>query len=259
MTPPRTCCVPSRCVRPGLERGVRTSPQGPLRADGPPTSTAGPGGVALHSLRCGQHLGGLRLPQWVPAEHAGAWGARAGPAATRLRGWRRLQVRPDQGQVRARGLPYWLWPQGVWAWGVHSSGGGAWTPSTRLVRRGACAPWGLQLPRDPLLPQTMSIVSYNHLGNNDGQNLSAPPQFRSKEVSKSSVVDDLVQGNPVLYAPGEEPDHCVRGPGAAAGRGGGAGGGGRGPRDLVPPPRWSSSTCRTWGTASGRWTSTRRS
>lgn len=67
----------------------------------------------------------------------------------------------------------------------------------------------------------MSIVSYNHLGNNDGQNLSAPPQFRSKEVSKSSVVDDLVQGNPVLYAPGEEPDHCVRGPGAAAGGGGG--------------------------------------
>ncbi|XP_053753944.1 inositol-3-phosphate synthase 1 isoform X2 [Panthera pardus] len=57
--------------------------------------------------------------------------------------------------------------------------------------------------------KTMSIVSYNHLGNNDGQNLSAPPQFRSKEVSKSSVVDDMVQSNPVLYAPGEEPDHCV--------------------------------------------------
>lgn len=27
-----------------------------------------------------------------------------------------------------------------------------------------------------------SIVSYNHLGNNDGKNLSAPSQFRSKEV-----------------------------------------------------------------------------
>ena len=27
-----------------------------------------------------------------------------------------------------------------------------------------------------------SIVSYNHLGNNDGYNLSAPQQFRSKEV-----------------------------------------------------------------------------
>lgn len=67
---------------------------------------------------------------------------------------------------------------------------------------------GLQCP---FFPQTMSIVSYNHLGNNDGRNLSAPPQFRSKEVSKSSVVDDMVQSNPVLYAPGEEPDHCVRG------------------------------------------------
>lgn len=57
----------------------------------------------------------------------------------------------------------------------------------------------------------MSIVSYNHLGNNDGQNLSAPLQFRSKEVTKSSVVDDMVQSNHVLYAPGEEPNHCVRG------------------------------------------------
>lgn len=28
-----------------------------------------------------------------------------------------------------------------------------------------------------------SIVSYNHLGNNDGMNLSAPQTFRSKEVS----------------------------------------------------------------------------
>ncbi|KAJ3613252.1 hypothetical protein NHX12_019502 [Muraenolepis orangiensis] len=37
-----------------------------------------------------------------------------------------------------------------------------------------------------------SIVSYNHLGNNDGMNLSAPEQFRSKEISKSNVVDDMV-------------------------------------------------------------------
>lgn len=28
----------------------------------------------------------------------------------------------------------------------------------------------------------VAIVSYNHLGNNDGKNLSAPQQFRSKEV-----------------------------------------------------------------------------
>lgn len=55
----------------------------------------------------------------------------------------------------------------------------------------------------------VSIVSYNHLGNNDGRNLSAPLQFRSKEISKAGVVEDLVASNPVLYAPGERPDHVV--------------------------------------------------
>lgn len=54
-----------------------------------------------------------------------------------------------------------------------------------------------------------SIVSYNHLGNNDGKNLSAPQQFRSKEISKSNVVDDMVESNRILYAEGEHPDHCV--------------------------------------------------
>lgn len=54
-----------------------------------------------------------------------------------------------------------------------------------------------------------SIVSYNHLGNNDGKNLSAPSQFRSKEISKSNVVDDMVESNDILYAPNEKPDHCV--------------------------------------------------
>lgn len=54
-----------------------------------------------------------------------------------------------------------------------------------------------------------SIVSYNHLGNNDGCNLSAPQQFRSKEISKSNVVDDMVESNRILYAKDEHPDHCV--------------------------------------------------
>uniref|UniRef100_A0A6A7G154 Inositol-3-phosphate synthase n=2 Tax=Hirondellea gigas TaxID=1518452 RepID=A0A6A7G154_9CRUS len=54
-----------------------------------------------------------------------------------------------------------------------------------------------------------SIVSYNHLGNNDGKNLNAPKQFRSKEISKSNVVDDMVQSNHILYGPGEKPDHTV--------------------------------------------------
>lgn len=54
-----------------------------------------------------------------------------------------------------------------------------------------------------------SIVSYNHLGNNDGMNLSAPQTFRSKEISKSNVVDDMVASNSLLYEAGEHPDHCV--------------------------------------------------
>ncbi|GAA5826170.1 hypothetical protein JCM3770_003192 [Rhodotorula araucariae] len=70
------------------------------------------------------------------------------------------------------------------------------------------------------------IASYNHLGNNDGKNLSAPEQFRSKEISKASVVDDMVDSNSLLYKPlaertadskdgfvkgktTEHPDHCV--------------------------------------------------
>jgi myo-inositol-1-phosphate synthase len=54
-----------------------------------------------------------------------------------------------------------------------------------------------------------SIASYNHLGNNDGKNLSSQKQFRSKEISKSNVVDDMVEANHVLYKKGEHPDHCV--------------------------------------------------
>jgi len=54
-----------------------------------------------------------------------------------------------------------------------------------------------------------SIVSYNHLGNNDGKNLSAPSQFRSKEISKSNVVDDMVASNPILFEEDEHPDHVV--------------------------------------------------
>jgi len=54
-----------------------------------------------------------------------------------------------------------------------------------------------------------SISSYNHLGNNDGKNLSSQKQFRSKEISKSNVVDDMVAANTVLYKEGEHPDHCV--------------------------------------------------
>lgn len=61
----------------------------------------------------------------------------------------------------------------------------------------------------------VSIVSYNHLGNNDGKNLAEEAQFKSKEISKSSVVDDIIASNPVLYpvekgqtAP-KNPDHVI--------------------------------------------------
>jgi len=55
----------------------------------------------------------------------------------------------------------------------------------------------------------VAITSYNHLGNNDGMNLSAPQQFRSKEISKSNVVDDMVESNRLLYKEAEHPDHTV--------------------------------------------------
>jgi len=54
-----------------------------------------------------------------------------------------------------------------------------------------------------------SIVSYNHLGNNDGYNLQAEAQFQSKKITKSNVVDDMVNANRILYSEGEHPDHEV--------------------------------------------------
>ncbi|KAJ7629606.1 hypothetical protein B0H17DRAFT_1164280 [Mycena rosella] len=53
--------------------------------------------------------------------------------------------------------------------------------------------------------KTLSVASYNHLGNNDGHNLSAEPQFKSKEISKSSVIGP----KGVLASKGEHPDHIV--------------------------------------------------
>lgn len=57
----------------------------------------------------------------------------------------------------------------------------------------------------------VSIASYNHLGNNDGYNLSSPKQFRSKEISKQSVVDDIIESNSILYNDenGKTVDHCI--------------------------------------------------
>lgn len=65
----------------------------------------------------------------------------------------------------------------------------------------------------------LAVSSYNHLGNNDGKNLSSQAQFKSKEISKSSVIDDMVESNQLLYKrkeemgpgakKGEHPDHLV--------------------------------------------------
>lgn len=42
-----------------------------------------------------------------------------------------------------------------------------------------------------------SIVSYNHLGNNDGKNLNAPQTFRSKEVSELNKVRRRYRGKEI--------------------------------------------------------------
>jgi myo-inositol-1-phosphate synthase len=47
-----------------------------------------------------------------------------------------------------------------------------------------------------------SVVSYNHLGNNDGKNLSEDKCFMSKKISKSGVLEDAVRSNPILYPEG---------------------------------------------------------
>lgn len=49
----------------------------------------------------------------------------------------------------------------------------------------------------------LGITSYNHLGNNDGLNLSQQEQFVSKEISKSSVISDMVASNPILFPPSQ--------------------------------------------------------
>ena len=55
-----------------------------------------------------------------------------------------------------------------------------------------------------------SVVSYNHLGNNDGKNLSEDKTFKSKQISKAGVLDDVINSNTVLYPEGKQKiDHEV--------------------------------------------------
>jgi len=55
-----------------------------------------------------------------------------------------------------------------------------------------------------------SVVSYNHLGNNDGKNLSEEKCFLSKKISKAGVIDDAIKSNTILYPKGDNKvDHEV--------------------------------------------------
>eukprot|EP00741_Cyanophora_paradoxa_P004434 tig00000802_g4304.t1 len=54
-----------------------------------------------------------------------------------------------------------------------------------------------------------TMVTYNHLGNNDMKQLTDKVMWRPKEASKSRVIEDIVDSNRLLYAPGERPDHVV--------------------------------------------------
>ena len=49
-----------------------------------------------------------------------------------------------------------------------------------------------------------SVVSYNHLGNNDGKNLSEDKCFQSKKISKAGVLDDAIKSNKILYPEGKD-------------------------------------------------------
>jgi myo-inositol-1-phosphate synthase len=54
------------------------------------------------------------------------------------------------------------------------------------------------------------VVSYNHLRNNDGKNLSEDKCFQSKKISKAGVLDDAIKGNSILYPEGQNKiDHEV--------------------------------------------------
>lgn len=55
-----------------------------------------------------------------------------------------------------------------------------------------------------------SCMSYNHLGNNDGKNLSEPNTFRSKEISKQGVLDESIASNSKLYPEDDKKiDHTI--------------------------------------------------
>lgn len=55
-----------------------------------------------------------------------------------------------------------------------------------------------------------TMVTYNHLGNNDMYQLTDEVMWKPKSASKTRVIEDIVDANGLLYPPGEPgPDHVV--------------------------------------------------
>jgi len=55
-----------------------------------------------------------------------------------------------------------------------------------------------------------SVVSYNHVGNNDGKSITDPQIFKSKEHAREAVLEDHIKANNVLYPSGNDKiDHVV--------------------------------------------------
>lgn len=54
-----------------------------------------------------------------------------------------------------------------------------------------------------------TMVTYNHLGNNDMYQLTDEVMWKPKSASKSRVIEDIVDANGVLYKAGDAPDHVV--------------------------------------------------
>jgi myo-inositol-1-phosphate synthase len=55
-----------------------------------------------------------------------------------------------------------------------------------------------------------TMVTYNHLGNNDMYQLTDEVMWKPKSASKSRVIEDIVDANGLLYASGDPgPDHVV--------------------------------------------------
>lgn len=54
-----------------------------------------------------------------------------------------------------------------------------------------------------------TMVTYNHLGNNDMYQLTDEVMWKPKSASKSRVIEDIVGSNGLLYKENEKPDHVV--------------------------------------------------